>query len=103
MNLIAKLQIMRVSATKTRAVKELERSCARRIRPPLVRWGGGLALTGGLRRAAAEPEGGRALAVWVRGRDEFLRGAFREGIATLEGVLGRDPANVGARLGGGHC
>ena len=66
-------------------------------------FGGALILTRGLRRVAAELERRRALADYVRGLDEFLRGDFREAITTLERVLERDPENVEARIALGDC
>ena len=66
-------------------------------------FGGALLLTRGLRRVASELERRRALADYVRGLDEFLRGDFREAIATLERVLERDPENVEARIALGDC
>ncbi len=55
------------------------------------------------RRIAAELERRKALSDYVRGLDEFLRGDYREGIATLEKVLERDPENVEARIALGDC
>jgi len=69
----------------------------------VVLFGGLLLLTRGLRRVAAELERRRALADYVRGLDEFLRGDFGDAIATLERVLERDPENVEARIALGDC
>jgi len=62
-----------------------------------------LILTRGLRRVAAELERRKALADYVRGLDEFLRGDFHDAIKTLERVLERDPENVEARIALGDC
>jgi len=62
-----------------------------------------LILTRGARRVARELERRKALADYVRGLDEFLRGDFHEAIATLERVLERDPENVEARIALGDC
>ena len=56
-----------------------------------------------LRRVAAELARRKALADYVRGLDEFLRGDFRNSIETLERVLERDPENVEARIALGDC
>jgi lipopolysaccharide biosynthesis regulator YciM len=56
-----------------------------------------------LRRVARELERRKALADYVRGLDEFLRGDYRSGIETLERVLERDPENVEARIALGDC
>ncbi len=56
-----------------------------------------------VRRVAETLEKRRALADYVRGLDEFLRGDFAEAIATLERVLERDPENVEARIALGDC
>ncbi|MEM8882925.1 MAG: tetratricopeptide repeat protein [Planctomycetota bacterium] len=62
-----------------------------------------LLLTRKLRRVARELERRRALADYVRGLDEFLRGDFAHAIETLERVLERDPENVEARIALGDC
>jgi len=62
-----------------------------------------LILSRGIRRVAAELERRKALADYVQGLDEFLRGDFHEAIATLERVLERDPGNVEARIALGDC
>jgi len=62
-----------------------------------------LILTRGIRRVAAELERRKALADYVRGLDEFLRGDYHDAIATLERVLERDPENVEARIALGDC
>jgi len=64
---------------------------------------GVLLFTRRLRRVAAELERRKALADYVRGLDEFLRGDFRAAIDTLERVLERDPENVEARIALGDC
>ncbi|MHC4953711.1 MAG: tetratricopeptide repeat protein [Planctomycetota bacterium] len=64
---------------------------------------GALLLTRGVRRVAAELERRRALADYVRGLDEFLRGDFRDAIKALERVMERDPENVEARIALGDC
>jgi len=56
-----------------------------------------------IRGIAAELERRKALADYVRGLDDFLRGEFRVAIATLEEVLKRDPENVEARIALGDC
>ena len=68
-----------------------------------ILFGGLLLFTRGLRRVAAELERRRALADYVRGLDEFLRGDFGDAITTLERVLERDPENVEARIALGDC
>jgi len=49
-------------------------------------------------RVGAELERRKGLSDYVRGLDEFLRGDFRDAIATLDAVLERDPENVEARI-----
>jgi len=51
-----------------------------------------------IRLVAEELERRKALAEYVRGLDEFLRGDYREAIGTLEKVLERDPESVEARI-----
>jgi tetratricopeptide (TPR) repeat protein len=56
-----------------------------------------------IRRIAETLERRRALAEYVRGLDDFLRGEHRAAIRTLEKVLRRDPENVEARIALGDC
>jgi len=56
-----------------------------------------------LRLVAEELERRKALGDYVRGLDEFLRGDYRQAIATLEHVLAGDPENVEARIALGDC
>jgi tetratricopeptide (TPR) repeat protein len=56
-----------------------------------------------LRAVAEELERRKSLGDYVRGLDEFLRGDFRQAIATLEAVLASDPENVEARIALGDC
>jgi lipopolysaccharide biosynthesis regulator YciM len=56
-----------------------------------------------LKAVAAELERRKSLGDYVRGLDEFLRGDYRQAIATLEGVLATDPENVEARIALGDC
>ncbi len=56
-----------------------------------------------LRLVAAELERRKSLGDYVRGLDEFLRGDYRQAIATLEQVLAGDPENVEARIALGDC
>ncbi len=56
-----------------------------------------------LRLVAEELERRKSLGDYVRGLDEFLRGDYRQAIATLEQVLVRDPENVEARIALGDC
>jgi len=56
-----------------------------------------------LRLVAEELERRKALGDYVRGLDEFLRGDYRQAIATLEQVLAGDPENVEARIALGDC
>jgi tetratricopeptide (TPR) repeat protein len=56
-----------------------------------------------LRAVAEELERRKSLGDYVRGLDEFLRGDYRQAIATLEAVLAGDPENVEARIALGDC
>jgi lipopolysaccharide biosynthesis regulator YciM len=56
-----------------------------------------------LRGVAEELERRKTLGDYVRGLDEFLRGDYRQAIATLEAVLAGDPENVEARIALGDC
>ena len=62
-----------------------------------------LILFRGIRRIAEELERRKALAEYVRGMDDALRGEYAAAIEALEKVLERDPQNVDARIALGDC
>jgi lipopolysaccharide biosynthesis regulator YciM len=56
-----------------------------------------------MRLIAEEMERRKSLGDYVRGLDEFLRGDYKDAIATLEKVVAGDPENVEARIALGDC